>query len=341
MLLNGVYVGQGFGDASEEIQAEKAFMRRMYKSYAGGLADTPVYNEEMVTVVSDMQQRLVNSGKLFPGDFIPGVINLKTKYAMGYLKKSPKLLPVFFTVEGHLSSWDMGPCAETARQMEREELCRWQGVGYDNVSLPFNDKSGIAELDRLFSDYVTFPLGTPFMSSCFSQGALVWCQFFLDFILNPEGKHHNRFEDWLGTLAHGNPMRQKDVNASWVPDGPKAGTMGIYKRHMTGTAPGEVLYDRWREVNRTGDLYAENEDNEAGKNKTAVCVAVVDGDPMGLAQRLWALATDFGDMVWPLAQAIISGVRFLSNMSPHGGYDLSPGMDWCRGKLKGVKNVAA
>lgn len=333
---HGNYIGLGLGDASEEIKTIKAYMRRMYRSYAGGLADTVFYDAEMVVVVSDMQNRLVASGKLKPDQFKLGVINAATKIAMGYIKPGAKVLPRFFTVEGHLSDMYAGPCAFTAKALEDLGLVKWRPTGYDNVSLPFNDASGVAALDDRFSDVNDFPLGTPWLLSVFSQGALVGCQFFLDQVLNPQGKHSRRLQDWKGTLAHGNPMRQKDVNALWVPDGPRAGTSGIYKRHMTGTAPGELLYPRWREVNRTGDLYAENEDSEAGKNKTAVCSAVVDGELMGagtLSERLWYLAMDFPQQVWPLAQSIISGVKFLSNMNPHGAYDLAPGIEWCKERL--------
>ena len=64
--------------------------------------------------------------------------------------------------------------------------------------------------------------------------------------------------------------------------------------------------------------------------------AVVDGELMGagtLSERLWYLAMDFPQQVWPLAQSIISGVKFLSNMNPHGAYDLAPGIEWCKERL--------
>jgi hypothetical protein len=341
MNINGHYIGLGIGDTGAEIQKIKAFMRKKF-SYAALLSDNTVYDAALAAVVSDMQARYAASGTLKPGTYTPGVINLDTKYAMGYLTRPPAELPIFFTVEGHLSDMWAGPCAATAQALEAEGRCRWQPVGYDNVSLPFDDSSGINELDRLFSDTAAFPLARPWLASCFSQGALVFCQFFMDQVQNPNGKHHNRFATWRGTLAHGNPMREKDVNAEWVPDPPKPGTQGIYDRHMTGTGPGGVLAARWREVNRTGDLYAENSDDEAGKDRTAVCLAVVDGQLMGagsLAERIWLLASNIGGEVWPLFQAIAGGVRFLLNMAPHGTYDLGPGIDFMRERL--TEQVAA
>jgi len=333
---DGKWIGLGLGDASAEVRSIKAFLRRKF-SYAAGLTDDDKFDAALVVVVSDMQQRYQADGKLIAGQFVLGVINYATKIAMGFVAPpAPKALPVLFTVEGHLSAWDVGPCAFTAKALEDEGICRWQGVGYDNVSLPFNDASGIAELDRLFSDTIAFPLGTPWGAASFSQGDIVFALFFMDYVLSPTGKHRNRFQDWRGTLAHGAPTRQKDVVAPWVPDPPKAGTQGIYSRRMTQTAPGELLGDRWRYVVRTGDMYTENTDDDAGKDRTAVCVAVVDGVLFGsgsLAERLWVLASQFGDQVWALAQAIISGVKFLINMAPHGAYDLGPGIDWMRGQL--------
>lgn len=325
MRLNGVYVGLGLGDHSEEIRAIRAFMRTKF-SYARLLEDTTEYDAALATVVSDMQARYEAAGKLRRGDYIPGVINVATKLAMGYLKKAK---PVVFTVEGHLADMFVGPCAFTAKELENQGIARWQPVGYDNVALPFNNQSGVDELGRLFSDTKAFPLGTPWAWCIFSQGGIVGCRFYLEHIRPPAGRHHNRLNDMRAAIAFGNPYRQKDVIAEWVPDPPKRGTQGISNTRMTDTPAW------WKEVSRTGDLYAENPTGNAGEHRTAIYRAVqreLTGDD-SLAEQVWEIVTGGGKELWAVFEAIVGGVKFLANMGPHGAYDLGPGIDHLRRRL--------
>ncbi len=50
MKIGGVWIGLGPGDSSEEVQHIKAHLRRKF-SYAKHLADTPLYDREMWSVV--------------------------------------------------------------------------------------------------------------------------------------------------------------------------------------------------------------------------------------------------------------------------------------------------
>jgi hypothetical protein len=108
MRIGGQWVGLGPGDSSAEVQKIKAYMRGKFRSYAGGLADTPVYDAEMAATVAEMQRRY----KLTP----TGIVDTETKYRMGYLNKRA----VLFTVCGSGVPWWIGPDADTARAVEAQ-----------------------------------------------------------------------------------------------------------------------------------------------------------------------------------------------------------------------------
>lgn len=323
----GLWVGLGLGDVSDEIRAIKAFMRRKY-SYAAGLADNGLYDEQMVRTVADMQNRYKAAGRI--GPYTPGVINAETKYAMGFLPRPVKPKPVMFTVEGHMSSMWVGPCAEVARFLEGEGVVRWQPVGYNTVALPFDNASGVTELRRLLSDTTLLPPGTPWGMAIFSQGGIVGSSLWLSDIAPPDGRLHWRLKDWRGTLAFGNPYRQQGRVAEWIIDPPRAATMGISNVRMTDTP------QEWKEVARRGDLYTENEPGDSGEMKTAIYMAVQNqwtGDPDSLLNQLLELYQRPVPEFLAMVKAITSGVMFLGNMTPHGGYDLRPCIDFMRARF--------
>lgn len=330
MRIAGQWVGLGLGDASEEVRSIKAFLRRKF-SYAGSLGDHSLYDGQMVAVVTEMQRRYAAAGKI--GEHVPGIINVETKYAMGYLARPAAPKPVVFTVEGHMSSMWLGPCAETARWLESNGLCKWQPVGYHNTALPFDNASGIRELRRLLADRTLLPPGTPWGMAIFSQGAIVGSEVFLRHIRPPSGDLHWRLADWRATLAFGSPYREQDVVAPWVQDPPRRGTGGISNVRMTNTP-----VDRWAEVARRGDLYTENEAGDSGEMKTAIYMAVQNqwsGHPDSLLNQMLELAERPLPEMIAMIKAIASGAMFLGDMRPHGGYDLGPCIDFMRVRLEG------
>jgi len=315
----GQWVGLGFGDTSSEIRSIKRFLKRKF-SYAAHLNDTTLFDEQLVGVVMDMQSRYQAQGKI--GDHTPGIINVETKYAMGYLTRPTRPRPVVFTVEGHLSSMWQGPAAETARILEQQGVCRWQPVGYDNVSLPFKNQTGILELKRLLADRDLLPPGTPWGLACFSQGAIVGSEVMIREVISPQGALHWRVNDWKATLAFGNPYREKDVVADWIPDPPRPGTEGISPTRIRNTPA------QWKEVARRGDLYTEvHADSPATEHKRAIYLAVMNrwsGHPDSLLTQLMEIVQRPIPEMLAVIHAVTNGVMFLGNMQSHGGYDLNP-----------------
>lgn len=330
MRVGGVWVGWGLGDNSTgdfTVRNAKAFMRKKFPSYAGGLADTNAFDQQMLDAVWEMQRRYFESGRLHAPT---GILDLDTQVVMGFKKAAPPVRPVLFTVEGHMSDMFQGPCAETARILESEGVCRWQPVGYNNTALPFDNASGQNELRRLLSDTVLLPPGTPWGMAIFSQGGIVGSKFFLEDVRPESGALHWRFKDFRGCLAHGNPYRENSVIADWVPDPPRPNTQGISDVRMTNTPA------NWKEVARHGDLYAENTVDDAGEDKTAVYKIVQNqwwGGPDSIFMQVFEIVQRPAQEVIAMIQAITSGVMFLANMTPHGGYDLGPGIEFMRSRL--------
>ena len=324
MKVNGAWVGYGPGDEFPKVAEYKAFLKKKFTWVRlSPLDDSPIYDAKLTAVVSELQRRY--------GLPVTGITDYATQLKCGFIAPpAPKVKPVLFTIEGHMSNMWFGPCADTARILEQEGICRWQPIGYNNTVLPFDNKSGRDELRRLLSDKKLLPPGTPWGMAIFSQGGIVGTSTFLE-MQKPSDPLNWRMKDWRGTLAFGNPYREKDVVAEWVSDPPRHGTQGISNVRMSQTP------QWWQEVSRTGDLYAENEDNDAGEFKTAIYMAVQNqwsGDPNSLLNQLMELSSQPIVEALPLIQAITSGVMFLGNMAPHGGYDLGPCIDYMRSRLK-------
>lgn len=241
--------------------------------------------------------------------------------------------PIIFTVEGHLSSMFVGPCAFTAQVLEQQGLCWHQPIGYDNVSLPFRNQTGVDELKRQLNRTMLdlgrpFPSGTPFGIMGFSQGAIITSRVLLEDLRPDNGSLHWRYKDFKRAIAFGNPYREKNVIAPWVPDPPKKDTQGIADVRITNTP------SFWMEHARRGDGYAENPDNEIGLNRTAIYKIVSEGSwaggPAGLLARVIDLLGNPIDGFYEMAISIIGFVMFAANMQVHGMYNLDPCIDWMR-----------
>lgn len=247
--------------------------------------------------------------------------------------------PIIFTVEGHLSGdGRVGPAAFTAQFLESPQggnACWWQPIGYDNGRLPFNNQSGVNELKRLLGrtsmdNGRPFPIGAPWGMMGFSQGAIITSKVFLELRSAPPGSLMAARRDTLRrAIAFGSPYREKDVVAPWVPDPPKRGTQGISDVRITNTP------SFWQEVSRTGDLYADNPDDEVGRNCTAVYKIVAEsswsGGPAGMLARVIDLLGNPFDGFIDIVKAIIKLAMFGANMGPHGIYDLGPCIEHMRG----------
>lgn len=340
MQILGQYVGLGEGDSSDEIAKIKTFMKRKYTPARTTLDDGPLFTPAMTAEVRREQDVFVGNGTLKASDRVPGIINLAFKYAVGYLSKE-KMLPLYFSTEGHMSDMWFGPVAWIGSVLEAEGRALHFPTSYNRTKLPFDNKSGVLELARrvgatVQDNGVKFPAGTPWIGGAFSQGSMIWCDFYKQYLL--PGKPLNwRLKDLRAAIVCGNPDREKGKVASWITDPPAADHQGIMDTadRMGGEWPTPWW---WLEIARAGDAYTDNESTgERGLNKTAIAKIITEnkwsGGPAGLLARLGDLVTGPMDDLVPIALSLYDMIRFAGNMSVHGTYDLDPAVQFCRERL--------
>lgn len=348
MKVAGAYVGLGEGippdlpDSSAEIATIKAWLKPRFTPARNTLDDGPVFTPALTAEIKRIQAIRVSEGKLKAGEFIPGVINLATKYAMGYLKKEV-ILPLYFSTEGHYSDPNIGPVAWIGDVLSAEGRALHIKTYYDRWALPFKNPTGVQALADTIGrtefwfdgKLIKFPPGTPWAAGAFSQGSMVWCDFYRQYLL--PGKPLNwRLKDLRAAIVCGNPDREKGVVAEWVPDPPAADRQGIMDDGPLGRMV-DTPTEWWKEVARRGDMYTDNESTgEVGLNKTSIAKIITQGSfsggPAGFLARVADLLTPADD-IFPVAMSIYEAFAFLINMGPHGQYDMEPAVQFVRDRL--------
>jgi hypothetical protein len=329
------------GSNGPVVAAWQAAMVKRFASYAKGADGGPLkvdayFGKDDLAVHQEWQRRTHRPVTVTVSDDELALLGVIAK---------PKVLPIMFTVEGHLSNMWAGPVADTATQLEREGVCRHQPIGYNNGALPFENASGTRELARLvgattLDNGTLFPAGTPWSLACYSQGDIIAFDFYVDYLL--PGKPLNwRLKDLVGVLAYGGPCRATDSIAPWARSWVKTtGTHGLdpYRRFGVGGFPDKP--DNWMDVYREGDIFAENADDQGSDVKAAVYQAIARGDvfsnPYSLAVQIADLFLVPFEQVMGFIMAIIGGIGFLANGNgaPHyAPYDISGGVDWMRRQL--------
>lgn len=307
-------------------------MLKRFRSYALGIDGQPLradgfFGFDEQAVQREYEQRT--------GQVPDGIVSDRDLAALGLNQ------PVIFTVEGHLSNMWFGPCADNARQLQKEGIAYWQPVWYDWQSLPFNNHSGVQSLTTLMSserlpDGTPFPPGTPWGGVAFSQGAMVFCDFMEQQILPQSAPLHYRLKDFRRGLAKGNPRRERNRNAPWVSRPAKHNTSGVMV-HDQFITTGTTIADRWQESAHTGDLFAENTDDPTGWDKEAIAKIITEnqwfGSDAAILNRLIKLyGNPIGEAI-PALLALISAIKFaVSNPNPHYTTIAEPGdLQWMRG----------
>jgi hypothetical protein len=305
-------------------------MLKRFRSYALGVNGLPIRNDGYYGNDEAKVQREYERRTGQPQD---GIVSDQDLAKLGLA------LPVIFTVEGHLSDMWAGPCADTARELQRQGVCYWQPVWYDCQSIPFNNKSGVDSLAGLVGASVLpsgqpFPAGTPWGIVGFSQGGMVVSDFMRQQIL--AGPLSWRLKDFRRGLAFGNPDRAADAICSWAINPPRKGTGGIMidDRFVTN---GTAIEGLWAENARRGDMFAEGGTDPEGLDKSAIARIVTQnswaGGDSAILSRVLKLITNPAGQSIPAILALISAIKFAAaNPNPHYTTAFSPGdVEWMRG----------
>jgi hypothetical protein len=359
--VNGRWIGLGVGDVDDPHTVRTApnwdaitlLTGKLHDKYQWardlGVVQQPNYDTTVAAAVEQFCQR--TSLSIIRDPQGRAVANLGVRSRLGSYPPPSPVLPIMFTVEGHMSNMFAGPVADTATQLEAEGLCRHQPIGYNNSALPFDNNSGVKELVRLvgatvLDNGVPFPAGTPWSLGIFSQGSIVGSYFYFNY-LQPGQSLAWRVPDLKGVLAYGNPCRQTDSIAPWAQSWiTKSGTHGLdpYQRFGLPGLPSKPA--NWMDVYREGDIFAENGDDKASQIKSAVYEAVMNdffSNPASIAAQVGDLFETPMTEVIGIVMAIISGIVFLGdNPSPHySPYDISGGVAWMRGQLTSAEATPA
>jgi hypothetical protein len=354
MEIGGVYVGLGKGDRSPVIVEAKARMKKLYTPARNTLDDGDMFTPELETEVIREQKIFTQQGREGAPRYVQGIINLEFKYDLGLLKrpKPDRVLPIIFTVEGHMSNMFFGPCADTARALEQQGVCHWKPIYYKNDDLPFKNSLGVAAmLATIGAPMVEGPPVDPNNPDgpkvmwpnppgnyigivAFSQGAAVACEFMWKHVLPSGGALHGRLGDMRRFLMFGNPRRAKDAVCAWAQSPPGEGTHGIMDKLFDANKEG--VGDRWAEHPNDNDLFAEVDDDEAGQMQTAVAKIVVEngwGGPAGIWVRVLKIFKNPIGGVYNALKAAFDAIMFLAtNPNPHYTTFATPGdVEWMRG----------
>jgi hypothetical protein len=341
--IAGDYVGLGLGDASDEVGKVRDFGRRKF-SYWRNLPDartaqgTPLFDEAMTTAVAEMQFRYNTAGQLKTGAYLPGIVNVETKYVMGYLERPViDTRPLLVTVCGTGVPWWIGPDADTARALDGKLL--WQPIGYPASPFPMG-KSIAAAHTECRVQFNRAEVG--FMHrqrierygvvlAGYSQGAVVISELWENDIKPESGVLHWAKDHVLKAVTWGNPNREQ--GKVW-PDGggsPMASltSRGVSSRGMKDTP------DWWRNYAHTGDLYACAEPGDAQQDKNAIWQIVRDlnlftGPDSLLAQVIELSALPIPRTIAAFTALIDAGMFFAKQTGPHVNYGIGPAIDFLR-----------
>lgn len=316
------------------IDAKRALSRY---SYGKSLGSTDEYT---VTFGVALRQFQVNrNGQIMrgevrdmPGMNVEGKLDWATKKNLLILPEQlhpPRQLPVIFTIAGHLGDMFTGPAYLTARWLEERKLVRIQPIGYDNGTIPFNNRSGFDMFMEAVNDPRILPGGTDWAVGAHSQGALIASWLLEDFFRPGKARNEWPWNHWKGSVHWGNPWREQGVVASFIGDPPGPDFEGLALRRIVNTPP-EV-----QEVARKGDLYASAKHGaQETEMKRAVYQAVADGNFFigqdTLGEQMAEIALSFGLEIWNVFVAIVDAIGFAANQSPHNIFDLGPSVDHFR-----------
>jgi hypothetical protein len=218
----------------------------------------------------------------------------------------------------------------------------WVGVDYPAATFPMGPSvnTGIQNLVSLIASNP----GT-FAISGYSQGAIVTCRVWRDYILNPDGQLHDRLNDIVAHVTWGNPLRcpgKANGNGLVSPPIELPARDGV----VTGGIAGPDDLTPWQtpdwhiDFAHDGDLYADcptgldpwSNEEPAGADETAI-YNMVQGTITGRDSLLLTigelLTNPIGEMI-PLIEAMINGIQFLADMNTHNDYTetMQPAARW-------------
>lgn len=285
------------GDSNGEIRAIKAFMRVKFALYAGSLADTELFDQQLEAAVREMQFRY--------GITVNGILDYHTQITMGYAQK-----PVLLTVNGFMGDmWQQMP-ADTARQLL--DVYDWQPVGYNSGAFPLGTgrDDGEREVRRLLND--VYP-NRKIALAGYSLGAIITADIY-DAIRHGDLRHRNA--DLIQCVAWGSPRRPAHRWTGMLRDPGGQGIAGPDNLKDPDSRWVDYVYDQ-----NTGDIYTNAPISGAGDDMTLIYNLVLtkwDGSFASILAEAAELLSRPIDAVVSIVTACIHGIVFATaQQRPH------------------------
>jgi hypothetical protein len=231
---------------------------------------------------------------------------------------------------------------------------RWQGVDYPAATFPMRPSvsAGVAELVRLLIEWAdTAADDDDCVLAGYSQGAIIVCIVWRDYILNGELNH--LLDRVLAVVTQGNPMRAPNIAygnqyAGQAVPGKQSGVITGGIAGPDALKPAECLHPTTGkkiviDFAHTGDIYTAAPvgatpwvaETVTGHDMTLIYNAVMefDGtDLLALATTLVPVLSMNLPQIMGLIQALINGALFFGAgmNSPHYTYDIGPAVRYIR-----------
>lgn len=247
----------------------------------------------------------------------------------------------FFTVNGTAVDMWTGFPADIGRALDDEKFY-WQPIAYPAETFPMGPsvQAGVTKLVNQINQHPG-----QFVLCGYSQGAIVTCKVWRDYILNPNGSLHGRLGDVLGHITYGNPMRSPGIAngnlyaGQALPaklDGAVTGGIAGPDCLTAAQTPAFML-----DFANDGDMYTScpvgtnpwKAEDQTGYDETLIYNIIQNvtvADVGAIALEVLKVIFDPWDEVVPLVEAIYNaGMFFAQGMNaPHYRYDTGPAIAW-------------
>ena len=331
---DGKFIGLGLGDTSPVVPLVKAELRKRF-SYGKLLDSTDYFGADLQFAVITYQTRK-NMDGYTPPLRTDGVVDYRTKVALGIVTVAPVEKPMLFTLHGTgVSMWDGYP-ADTARAML--DLYQWQPCFYPAVAFPMQDSymQGLNELCVQVRNWCPRNSTRKLALAGYSQGAIVTALFFKRHVQPAGAEFHYLLEQnrIIGAATWGNPCRERGVaNGNDYAGWPTDDSGGIGDDLLVDTP------DWWLDFAHTAnspwgrDIYTATPFNQTGADMRSIWPIVKNVDFALLFARLAAVFTNPTAELYAAVQAILwAGMFFIGNppTAPHINYDPAPAIGYLR-----------
>lgn len=341
----GNYIGLGLGDTSPVVAQVKAKLRTKF-SYGKALDTTEYFGADLQFAVITYQTRK-NMDGYSPPLRTDGVVDYRTKVALGLLSVASPEKPMLFTAQGTGVDMFTGYPADAARAVL--DLYQWQPLGnWPATAFPMEPsyKQGIEELRTQVRNWCPRNNSRKCAFIGYSQGAIVTSLFFKHEVQPVGSEFHYLLEQSriISSVTFGNPYRQAGVaNGNDYAGWPKDDSGGIGDDCMINTPT--WWYDFAHTANGPWgrDVYTATPYGAVGADMRAIWPIVKNVDVTKLFIRLGAMLSNPAAEIYAAAIAILyAGMFFIGNppTAAHINYDVQPAIDVLRSAAKSLKGAA-